>query len=258
MEISRRFRKSSLVWKRKETSCPQDFFVSHLSALRQSKVVVTSCGATHPCSNRFHLFPPRLCTHCSQGDSSRRWLLHLPSFTWGSCGGSPSSWQPLSNLSVRFPPHSPRKPFFERKAKIKYSFVFRSWKWTHLYCPLILTSLGHHFTNTNLRSFEYVEIYIHAVPWDVMPPECPFILVHPLGTKSESEHHQKIDRQPFYEIIFKRKMSAKHLSDLKNKNNTSLCLIKFWPVSQRYFLYLYKIHITCVSIKYILHVYVIF
>jgi len=50
-----------------------------------------------------------------------------------------------------------------------------------------------------------------------MPPECPLILVHPLGTKGEPEHHEKIGRQPFYEIIFKRKMSAKHLSDLKIK-----------------------------------------
>lgn len=53
-----------------------------------------------------------------------------------------------------------------------------------------------------------------------MPPECPFILMHPLGTKSESEHYKKIDRQPFYKIIFKRKMSAKHLSDLKIKTTS--------------------------------------
>lgn len=150
----------------------------------------------------------------------------------------------VTNLSVRFPPHSPRKPLFERKAKIKYGFIFRSWKWTHLCWPLILTSLAHHFTNTNLWSFEYVEIYTHAVPWDVMPPECPFILVHPLGTKSESEHYEKIDRQPFYEIIFKRKMSAKHLSDLKTKT-PPVCVSYISDRSAKDIFY--------ISIKYILH-----
>ena len=55
-----------------------------------------------------------------------------------------------------------------------------------------------------------------------MLSECPFSLMHPLGTKSESEHYQKIGSQPFYKITFKRKMSAKHLSELKTRTTSVL------------------------------------
>ena len=71
MGISREVQKEQPYLKKKETSCHQELFVSHLSALCQGEAVVTSCGATHPCSNTLHLFPPPLCIHGSQGDSSQ-------------------------------------------------------------------------------------------------------------------------------------------------------------------------------------------
>lgn len=185
-----RFRKSSLIWKRRKPAAARTF-VPHLSARCQSKTVVTSCGATHPCSNTFHLFPPPLCIR-SQGGSSQGRLLHLPTSTWDCCGAPLSSWQPLSQTPVRFPPHSPRKPFLDRKAKIKDGFVFRFWKWTHLHCPLILTSSAHYFIN-----IKSADIWIC---WDLYPC-CPmrfnasWTSIHPYASPRDKNQSQSTTRR---------------------------------------------------------------
>lgn len=151
------------------------------------------------------------------------WLLHLFTLLYLYVGLLQSHTATVSNLPI-FPLLLLSESHFWRKAK-KYGFVFRFWKCTRLHCrhpPPLLTSSTYHFININLQSFEYIEIYIQAAPWDLMLSECPFSLMHPLGTRSESEHYQKIGRQPFHKITFKRKMSAKHLSEGKTRTTSGL------------------------------------
>lgn len=163
--------------------------------------------------------------HCSwgrgdspQGDCSTS--SPCSTFTQGCCRAT----QQLSQTS----PFSPllllsEKPFLEKSQEIWFCIQVLKMHPPSLSPPTsLLTSSAYHFININLQSFEYIEIYIQAALWDLMLSECPFSLMHPLGTRSESERYQKISRQPFHKITFKRKMSAKHLSEGKTRTTSGL------------------------------------
>lgn len=163
--------------------------------------------------------------HCSWGSwgQSPGWLLHLFTLLYLYAGLLQSHTATVSNLSIFPLLLLSEKPFLEKSQEIWFCIQVLKMHPPSLSPPTsLLTSSAYHFININLQSFEYIEIYIQAAPRDLMLSECPFSLMHPLGTRSESEHYQKIGRQPFHKITFKRKTSAKHLSEGKTRTTSGL------------------------------------